>query len=234
MTGFLASVQNALEAAIVLDGGASIVDAKHPGQGALGALPMHTIEDIVKTIQGRVPVSATVGDLGLDDPRLITRIIDMEEAQVDYIKIGLFKPHEAQWLDALAALPKTHRAKRILVVLADQGPWAPPPFATLKHLGFAGVMLDTADKDTGHLRACLPEPTLRHFVDSAKKAGLLVGLAGKLRIEDIAPLSRLQPDYLGFRSALCRQSNRRSSVDRAAVDTVSHTLGLTQPLLAAH
>jgi (5-formylfuran-3-yl)methyl phosphate synthase len=50
------------------------------------------------------------------------------------------------------------------------------------------------------------------------------GLAGSLRLADVAPLLALAPDYLGFRGALC-EAGRTSVIDpervravRAAID----------------
>src|SRR5262245_29278297 len=66
-TLFLASVRDAAEAELAIGAGADIVDLKDPEGGALGALPPATIEACVRAIGGRVPVSATIGDLPLEE-----------------------------------------------------------------------------------------------------------------------------------------------------------------------
>ncbi len=82
-------------------------------------------------------------------------------------------------------------------------------------IGARGVMLDTADKSAGSLRAHLGIRELAAFVADAKAHGLMVGLAGSLRAEDMAPLLALHPDLLGFRGALC-QGSRNAGIDRDA------------------
>ena len=46
--------------------------------------------------------------------------------------------------------------------------------------------------------------------------GLFAGLAGALRADDVPALLALEPDYLGFRSALCNQARRTAGLDMAA------------------
>jgi uncharacterized protein (UPF0264 family) len=55
------------------------------------------------------------------------------------------------------------------------------------------------------------------------------GLAGSLRIGDIAPLAALGPDLLGFRGALCQPGGRAAQIStervravRAALDEAAH------------
>ena len=55
------------------------------------------------------------------------------------------------------------------------------------------------------------------FVSQAKQQQLLCGLAGSLRITDINNLFALNPDYLGFRGALCKQHNRVAQLDSQAI-----------------
>jgi uncharacterized protein (UPF0264 family) len=53
-------------------------------------------------------------------------------------------------------------------------------------------------------------------VNRARARGLLAGLAGSLRQEDIVPLLTIEPDYLGFRGALCSRSKRNQNLDAEA------------------
>ena len=86
----------------------------------------------------------------------------------------------------------------------------------LADAGFTGAMLDTAHKTGDSLRDWRKDVELREFVNRASDHGLLAGLAGSLRKEDIAPLLTIEPDYLGFRGALCSGSNRNQSLDAKA------------------
>ncbi len=77
-------------------------------------------------------------------------------------------------------------------------------------------MLDTAHKTGKTLRDWRNYAELREFVNRASDQGLLTGLAGSLRKEDVPPLLAIEPDYLGFRGALCSGSSRNQNLDAAA------------------
>ena len=78
-------------------------------------------------------------------------------------------------------------------------------------IGARGIMLDTANKSSGSLRTHLVARDLSAFVAHAKAHGLMVGLAGSLAAEDVAPLLALRPDLLGFRGALVPGLAQRGS-----------------------
>jgi uncharacterized protein (UPF0264 family) len=95
--------------------------------------------------------------------------------------------------------------------MADQN----PNFSLASELAarrFIGVMLDTADKSNGRLTSVTPAGALAKFVEDAHARGLMCGLAGSLRMEDIAGLASLGSDVLGFRGALC-SAGRQSKLD---------------------
>ena len=218
MTGFLASVTLPAEAEIVLAAGADIIDLKDPQGGALGALPASAIRAAVATIAGRKTVSATAGDLPMLPATVADAVARIAELGVDIVKVGLFRGGD--WTGCINALSRQAAGgTRIVAVLfADQA----PDFTILERLrdnGFAGAMLDTADKRGGGLRDHLTEPALAAFVRRARDNGLMSGLAGSLRLADVAPLLALAPDYLGFRGALCT-AGRSSTIDPERVHTV--------------
>jgi uncharacterized protein (UPF0264 family) len=222
MTGFLASVRSAEEAVLALAGGADIIDAKEPASGALGRVDAETLAAIIRTVAGRCPVSATIGDLDLA-PDLVAAAVGATAAiGADIVKIGLF-PGALD--DTLAALqPITARGVRLVAVLfADRAPDLAGIVARCADTGFYGVMLDTADKSGGVLTAHLGLPALAGFVALARSRRLISGLAGSLRLADIAGLMPLGADYLGFRSALC-VGGRGGVVDSRAVRAVRAAL----------
>jgi (5-formylfuran-3-yl)methyl phosphate synthase len=222
MSGFLASVRSADEAAVALAGGADIIDAKEPAMGALGAVASATLRDIAARVAGRLPVSATIGDLELR-PDAVLRAVEATAADgADIVKIGLF----AGDLDGtLAALrPVTGKGVRIVAVLfGDRAADLADISKRCAEAGFFGVMIDTADKSAGPLTAHLGMPVLSAFVARAGELGLVSGLAGSLRLADIAPLASLGADYLGFRSALTA-GGRHGDIDLGAVRAVRHAL----------
>lgn len=218
MSALLASVRSAHEAAIALDGGADIIDVKEPSEGALGAAPPEEIAAVVQRVGGRRPVSATVGDLPAR-PELVCPAVERTAAAgADIVKVGLFdNGGHAAVIDALSA--QAGRGLRLVVVMfADRS----PDFGLLSRLargGLYGVMLDTADKERGSLRSQLGAGQIARFVAEARAQGLLVGLAGSLGVDDVAPLLALEPDFLGFRGALCA-GGRSAALDAAAVSRV--------------
>jgi len=61
MTELLISVTNVDEAFMAMELGADIIDLKDPSMGALGALPIQTIKDILGVVNSQKIVSATIG-----------------------------------------------------------------------------------------------------------------------------------------------------------------------------
>ena len=231
MTGFLASVTNVDEARIALEVGADIIDLKNPVLGALGALPIPVIEEIVHFVDGRRPVSATVGDLPMQPSVLCDAVETTAATGVDMVKIGFFgKERHAECAQILASVAQ--RGKKIIAVMfADQRPDI-TLLPLLSDAGFHGVMLDTANKSAGGLRDWLSESDLQNFVSTALTHGLLTGLAGSLQESDIFPLASLNADYLGFRGALCSDNERTFTLDLERIIAIRKVVAqMQQPIL---
>lgn len=229
MSKLLASVNSLAEAQLVLAIGVDIIDLKQPEQGALGALELPSVRDIVRAVSGKCPVSATVGDLPMQPELVFNAVQAMSETGVDYIKIGFFPGGD--WPATIAQLREvTAQGQALIAVLfADTQPDI-AIMARLKTAGFVGVMLDTQDKKQGSLTQIMSKTALTAFVAAAKQYNLLCGLAGSLRVDDIAELLPLNADYLGFRGALCEQQQRTASLNSAAIQAIKHALH--QPLSA--
>ncbi len=219
---FLASVTTAAEAALAIAGGADVIDAKNPAEGALGALPLATVRAILAEVSGTRLVSATIGDL----PACATAMVPAAEAMaatgVDIVKVGFFGSDRSDAV--IAALGRTDigQAKLIAVLMADQ-PFDETIVERLAVAGFVGVMLDTADKAAGSLTNVRSVTELAAFLHMARGFGLVGGLAGSLRACDVTPLAALCPDVLGFRGALCA-NGRQSVLDAARVAAIRHAI----------
>lgn len=216
----LASVRSAGEALTAVAGGADIIDAKEPQSGALGAVSPVVLTSIRRAVPAGIPVSATIGDVaGGELSSVVAGIEAAAEAGADLVKIGLFPPYDAQrFVDALAA-NKAAFGRRVLVMLADFA----IDFDLIRALpaaGFAGVMLDTAQKSSGALPDVIGGDAIARFVLTARQSHLRVGLAGSLRVWHIPMLIGLRPDILGFRGALCR-GGRAGEIDEALVAEVA-------------
>lgn len=216
MTGFLASISSLEEAQLVRSQGADVIDLKDPARGALGALDEDSVRAIVSLLDNNVMLSATVGDLPAYAAELETAVINMHACGVDIVKVGVFDETISPFV--LSVLERlTDRG--ISIVLVFFAELYPPDlnYQRLRRGGITGVMLDTSEKANGNLRDKLDDGTLTEFVRKAERAGLVTGLAGSLTREDIPPLLRISPDYLGFRGALCKQHQRTLRIDAAKV-----------------
>ncbi|MCB1748089.1 MAG: hypothetical protein KDK06_12990 [Gammaproteobacteria bacterium] len=218
MNAVLASVTDVFEAELVVECGVDWVDVKDPAAGALGAASPAIIADIVRRVGGRCPVSATIGDTWSTPELIPARVAACAAAGVDYVKAGLdARDVEPDTLDLLARAAASHA---LIVVCRAEVPPTARDVAALAASGIAGIMLDTADKRGPGLTALHPHEVLAGFVAEARRAGLLCGLAGRLRLADVAALRPLGADYLGFRGALCDGGARIRRVERAAVTAV--------------
>lgn len=216
MTGMLASVNSVDEALQALQANVDIIDLKQPQQGALGALSLADVATIVRAIDRRTPVSATVGDLPMQPAIVSDAVAAMAATGVDYIKIGFFPGGD--WIGVIAALqPLAQRGLCLIAVLFADTPFADEFLGALAAAGFTGIMLDTMDKSRGSLLTVMPLDRIKRFTGTVKSQGLLCGLAGSLRKEHIDRLLPLRPDYLGFRGALCRNLQRTALLDGSAL-----------------
>lgn len=218
----LASVNSVAEALLVLDAAVDIIDLKQPVLGALGALDIADVKRIVAAIDGRCPVSATIGDLPMQPDPVFDAVSAMAETGVDYIKIGFFPGDD--WpgtVKKLSGLSQSHAL--IAVLFADAQPDL-SIMVLLKAAGFTGVMLDTMNKRQGSLTQVMPTAELAHFVAQAKALQLLCGLAGSLRLADIPELLALNADYLGFRGALCREHDRVGQLNKQSVLAIKQAM----------
>ncbi|MDT8370958.1 MAG: (5-formylfuran-3-yl)methyl phosphate synthase [Gammaproteobacteria bacterium] len=224
MTKWLASIKSLQEAKLLEPVFPDILDIKDPSRGALGALTVAEVADIVSFVAKRCQTSATIGDLAMEVNVIKPAIIEMASSGVDFVKIGLFPAANLQ--HCLAALADTlHKLKTpVIAVLFADKPVAKAIWPVLKTVGFQGVMVDTALKNGQHLLDHWDRLKLQTFVTSIQEQGLLCGLAGALRHEDIATLKPLSADYLGFRSALCRARHRTAQIELNRVETISNAI----------
>jgi len=224
MTKWLASVQSLEEAQVLLPALPDILDMKDPSKGALGALNVEIVAEIVEMINGRCQTSATIGDLPMNASIIKQAMLDMASSGVDYVKIGLFPaPGLINCIRDLEDTVKTLKVPVIAVIFADKPP-EDDVISVLNDSGFKGVMVDTAIKNGQHLLNHWSELALASFVRAAHQYKMLCGLAGALRIEDIELLQPLDADYLGFRSALCNQQKRTSRLQLSLAEQVQYEI----------
>lgn len=205
MPRLLISVRNAAEAADALAAGADLIDVKEPHRGALGAAEPETIRAVLAAVDGRVPTSIALGELSEGN-----RVPDTKHLPT-FAKFGLSgAAHDADWRAqferAIAELPSG--VQPVAVAYVD---WreaaAPAPREVLDiaiGLSCRGLLLDTFGKTGGSLTSHVNVAELGELLSRARQAGLITVLAGGLQLHELEVLAALEPDYFGFRGAVCR------------------------------
>lgn len=223
----LVSVRDADEAAAALAGGADIVDAKEPAAGALGAVSVDTFAQIARAVGGVRPITAALGDAadGQDVEDLARTFV---RAGAHLVKLGLAGCDAPRARTALRAAARgAGRGHIVAVAYADhQYAQAPSPAEVLRlaaEMGVAGILVDTADKAGAGLCGLVAASAMSAWVADARRADLLVALAGQLTAEDVAGLAGSGADILGVRGAAC-EHGRAGRVSPARVRALLHAL----------
>lgn len=217
MTSLLFSVINADEATQIKTV-ADVVDVKDPSKGPLGAPDVRVVAEVLKEVDGMVPVSASLGDADFNN---ITSHLQLAKAFVDegvwIVKIAVSRLSPGNAGHVIKKLRDTlpDRVKIVATAYADESParYFFDFAAIASGSGADGVLLDTAVKNGRSLLDHVDEDTLKGFVATSHTAGLFVALAGSLGVGDLARVARVNPDYAGFRSAIACNGRGASGVD---------------------
>ena len=206
MSKILASIKNISEAKILIDTEIDIIDLKDPSNGALGKLENNDIKDIINFIDKKKLTSSTIGDLP-NNKDLISEIVgELSNTDVDFIKIGVY---ENNYINTLSKIKSCK--KLIAVFFADKFLPTKEEILILKNSGFSGVMIDTSNKNSGNLFNHVSDNEVHNFISNAKNLNLLTGVAGSINGSHINQISKLNPNYMGFRGALCEDKQMRNS-----------------------
>jgi (5-formylfuran-3-yl)methyl phosphate synthase len=224
----LISVRSVEEALLAARNGADLIDLKEPGAGALGALPLATIREIVAALRVEgiaLPISATIGDWPMDQcAAILDRVAAVAACGVDMVKVGIeAQPRPADAHELLTALAACCHAVAP-VFIADRG----IDLELVDHaaaLGFAAAMLDTADKHVGSLFDTASIHALAAVVQRLRARGVSVGLAGALRTTHASLLAKLSPDFAGFRTAVCAR-DRTGTLEQQRLRSLRQALAL--------
>lgn len=234
MTRLLVSVRNADEALAALAGGADVIDIKEPNRGALGAADPAIWRSAVQAVDSQTPVSVALGELCDFHVEKLSPDFAQSLAGVSWAKLGLAGCAQdgdwrQRWGSAIAALPQ--HVQSVAVIYAD---WlaaaAPSPDQVLAAAqGRASVVLiDTFDKSTGHLLDHLSLHSLAAIAEQARANQLKLALAGSLRMELIAEIVDVAPDYIAVRGAAC-EGGRDGRVSKQLVERLSSAARRLQP-----
>jgi (5-formylfuran-3-yl)methyl phosphate synthase len=221
-TQLLISVTTVEEAQIALENGADIIDLKEPSLGALGALPIATIQAVVAYVKSTAETkltSATIGDLPMEPELLLSHVTQLAKTGVDIIKIGFFRTDDYQpCLDALK--PVMQAGIKVMAVFFAETIYPQSLIAAIKHAGFIGVMLDTAQKNGLTLLDYYSQEQRTAFAKEVLGHNLQLGLAGSLRLQHVALIKEINPTYIGFRGGVCDDNQRNLALDSAKIKEV--------------
>jgi uncharacterized protein (UPF0264 family) len=212
---------NIEEAQIALEGGADIIDVKNPNEGSLGANFPWAIREVVDLAAGRVPVSATIGDLDYKPGTASLAALGAAFAGAEYIKVGLLgvktQDQAKEMLSKIVRAVMDFDAKKKVVAagysdfcrVGSISPMLLP--AASAAAGADLVMVDTAVKDGRSTFEFMSESDLREFINAGHACGLEVAIAGTIGFQHLRQLERLNPDIVGVRGIVCG-GDRRGSI----------------------
>ena len=216
-TKILTSIKSLKEVMLVINKGVDIIDFKDPSYGSLSALPINEIQSCLRFIPDNQLTSATIGDID-DIEEIKKKILFFSKIEIDFIKIGFFfNKNKLRNLFNIKSLAKNK--KIIAVLFADQKPTL-DIIKEIKKINFDGILIDTQNKENGNLRDYLNNIEIERFIKFSKKKNLTIGLAGSLTFDDIDPLRKLNPDYLGFRGALCNSAKRKTDICEISLNKI--------------
>jgi uncharacterized protein (UPF0264 family) len=209
MTQLLVSVRNATEAEAALRGGAQLIDVKEPVNGPLGKASDAAIENVVRAVNGRVCVSAALGEISVGDELPLVRAI----AGLAYVKVGLAGLGAGLWQERVTSLLPgiARRYPGAVAVAAAYADWrlAGAPSVNdvcdfVAEQGKGVFLIDTFAKAAGQsLLDWLSAPEIGRLSDRCRSAGVKVALAGSLSPEQIGKLLPQRPDWIAVRGAAC-------------------------------
>ena len=91
-----------------------------------------------------------------------------------------------------------------------------------------GWLIDTLVKDGRNLFDFIPEERLKEMVLEGKELGMSTALSGHLKMSDLDELSRVNPDIVGVRGAVCQKGDRDSRVHWESVSEFKSELDKRQ------
>lgn len=226
-TVLMISVTNGDETRAALEGGADIIDIKNPAEGALGAPSPAMIQDVCLALKGRNPFSVALGEFPGKPCAAALAAIGSAYFNPNFIKLA-FIPYTppAEIAQTLQEIKKSLRCVQkpipvVAVAYADTlryASWNLDQFSAIAmDNGAEGCLVDTWEKKNKSLLDYLSWEEIKQFISSCRSRQLFCGLAGSLRISDVIDITRLKPDIIGVRSAVCGGDRLGGTVSVQAV-----------------
>ncbi len=231
----MVSVQNLAEALEALKGGADIVDVKNLQEALVGSAHPHVVKQVREAVPSAHHASVTLGVVPNQVGTVAMAVYTAGVLDATSVKVGFMNTEYDLAVETLLACRKAlegFNTKLIGSLFADNplydGLDAHHMVRLAKDGQCDGWLIDTLTKDGRDLFDFIPEPELRDMVFEGKELSLSTALSGHLRIEDLDELSRINPDIVGVRGAVCAKGERESGVHWEAVAEFKRQLDLRQ------
>lgn len=235
-TALMISVINGDETLAALVGGADIIDVKNPAEGALGAPTPAMIMNVCSVLKRNKPFSIALGEFPGKPGAAALAALGSAHFKPNYVKIA-FLPHSTpeEIRETLQEIKKSlsyavqKPISLVVVAYADTlryTSWNLSDFATISREGGAdGCLVDTWEKKNKSLLDYLAWGEIEQFIAACQQRQLFCGLAGSLRAAEVMTLSRLQPDIIGVRSAVCGGDRLKGTVSAQTVKELKARIG---------
>ena len=220
----MVSVQNVTEALEALKGGADIVDVKNLQEALVGSAHPNVVKEVREAVPLERHASVTLGVVPNQVGTVAMAVYTAGMLKATSVKVGFMKTEYPAAVETLLAAREAlqgFETKLIGSLFADNllydGLDSHCMVQLAKEGECDGFLIDTLTKDGRNLFDFLPEGELREMVFEGKEEGMSTALSGHLKLENVDELSRINPDIVGVRGAVCQKGDRVSGVHWEAV-----------------
>ena len=232
----MVSVQDLYEAKQALKGGADIVDVKNLQEALVGSAHPNVVKQIRDEVPSAHHASVTLGVVPDQIGTVSMAVYAAGVLDATSVKVGFMVSDYNVALETLLAAKEAligTQTKLIGSLFADnllyEGGIDPDLMVRLAKEGQCdGFLIDTLVKDGRNLFDFVPELRLKEMVLEGKELGMSTALSGHLKMSDLDELSRVNPDIVGVRGAVCQKGDRDSRVHWESVAEFKHQLDLRQ------
>lgn len=232
----LVSVRDPSEVGPALMGGAQIIDAKEPSNGALGPVTRACLRQIEEKVPASVPLSVALGDFVSAEEAaeaVLTLPLRRRSASL-FVKLAPSADGaegDRSVLDGAVRAARRHRAAPAVIAVeyADRSRdlKSSENFRAGAILArVRGVLVDTAIKDGTSLLDWWSDDRVMAWSRSAREAGLLVAVAGSLGASEVARAMAFGCDVIGVRGAAC-VGGRAGRIDAGLVRRLREVIDST-------
>jgi uncharacterized protein (UPF0264 family) len=237
---------NTLEECILLQAlNVPWIDLKEPRHGPLGRPELPLVKQFANRMtsasSSKAHWSIAGGELPDWNPQADQAYLEAvclrETHRTDgHIKWGLAHAERtSDWRVKLAKLVEQipSPGQVILVHYADYARVEAPEWsmvlAIAAELKIDKILIDTAIKDGSKLTDWLEIPAIEQRIEDAKRCDFQIAIAGSIPLDQLAKLSRLEPNWIGVRGAVCRNpKDRTSTIDPGLVEKALAQVGLSR------